>query len=313
MSAVLNYVKLAQHMAAKPQKVTIVLKPKTLDLFNNLLPILSSWLKRRKKEIQFLTQDRPRILKIFKGQGGANSLSFIEINDIFKRSDFIISLGGDGTLIGLAPYAIREQAPIFGVNLGHLGFITEFLKKELYEQLSLFLENRLSTEKIYLHSTALYRNGVKYQQGHFINDTVIGRPNIARMFSLIVECGDEQVYNLSGDGIIISSPMGSTAYSLAAGGPIVHPHAKVIILIPICPHSLTNRPLVIPDNREIIIRTKEASGTFLTMDGQRTFEMKKQDFALIKKGKRFLNIVKNPDKRYFDTLKEKFFHGRREG
>ena len=296
----------------KIQTVAIILRPKISNEFNNLLPTLTSWLKRRKKNIQFLTRDHPQLVKVFQDKK-TDSFNFIEEKDIFKRSDCIISLGGDGTLIGLAPYANKEASPIFGVNLGHLGFITEFLKKELYDQLTLFLENKLSTEKIYLYSATIYRNGKKYKKGYFLNEAVIGRPSVVKMFSLIIECGDEQIYNLSGDGIIVSSPFGSTAYSLAAGGPIVHPHARAIILTPICPHSLTNRPLVIPDNKEILIRGKGINEVYLTMDGQRVFEMKEKDFAVIEKGKRFLNIAKNPDKKYFNTLREKFFHGRREG
>ncbi|MCY4644779.1 MAG: NAD(+)/NADH kinase [Bacteriovoracales bacterium] len=294
--------------------MTAVLKPKSISEFSNLLPTLTTWLKKRKKEIQFLDQDRLRIENIFKRRGprSLQPLQFISSNDLFKKSDCIVSLGGDGTLIGLAPHAKKNPVPILGINLGHLGFITEFPKKELYEQLSIFLKGQLNVEKTYIYSATLYREGKKIQKSYFLNDAVIGKSNIARMFSLTVECGEEQIYNLSGDGIIVSSPIGSTAYSLAAGGPIVHPHVKAITLTPICPHSLTNRPLVIPDDKEILIRADGSSGICLTMDGQRALEVAEQDFVVIKKEKRFLNLVKNPDKKYFDTLKEKFFHGRRE-
>ena len=294
------------------KKITIILKPNVLSEFRNLLPTLTSWLKRRKKEVQFLSQDEERINKIF-NQKAPSPFQFIKYQDAFKKSDCILSLGGDGTLIALAPYVGRWFTPVFGVNLGHLGFITEFLKKELYESLNLFFKNELQIEKAYLYSASFYKKGKKYEKCCFLNDAVIGKSNIARMFSLVVECNDEQIYNLSGDGIIISSPLGSTAYSLAAGGPIVHPHTKAIILTPICPHSLTNRPLVIPHDKKILIRTKENNETYLTLDGQRIFEMKECDFITIHKEKKCLNIVKNPDKKYFSTLKEKFFHGRREG
>ena len=123
-----------------------------------------------------------------------------------------------------------------------MGFITEFLKKELYHQLKLFFEHKLPSEKIYLYSATLYRGEEKLQKSYFLNDAVIGKSNISRMLSLSVYYSGEQVYNLWGDGIIISSPLGSTAYSLAAGGPIVHPGVAAILLTPICPHSLTNRP-----------------------------------------------------------------------
>ena len=299
-------------MEKRYQKITFVLKPKVLGQLSNLLPALTSWLKRQEKQIQFFIPERAQIKRIFQNRK-MSSFHFIEPKYVFKQSDLIISLGGDGTLIGLACYANKESAPIFGVNLGHLGFITEFLKKELYEQLTLFLKNKLSLEKIYLYSATLHKNKDTHNKDYFLNDAVVGRSNISRMLSLVVECDSEEIYNLSGDGIIISSPLGSTAYSLAAGGPIVHPQVRAMVLTPISPHSLTNRPLVIPDSREIIICTKGPGEAHLTMDGQRAFAMNQRDFIVIKKEKRFFNIVKNPNKKYFSTLREKFFHGRRKG
>ena len=299
-------------MEKKYQKITLILKPRILGQLSNLLPTLTSWLKRRGKEIQFFIEERPQIENIFQNKK-TTSFQFIEPKHVFKKSDLIISLGGDGTLIGAASYANEESAPVFGVNLGHLGFITEFLKKELYEQLTLLFKNKLSVEKIYLYSATIHKNKAIYNKDYFLNDAVVGKSNLSRMLSLVVECDNEQIYNLSGDGIIISSPLGSTAYSLAAGGPIVHPHVGAMVLTPISPHSLTNRPLVIPDNREIIVHSKEPEKIYLTMDGQRVFEMGQQDFIVVKKEKKFFNIVKNPDKKYFNTLKEKLFHGRRKG
>ena len=298
-------------MTKKLQTITIILHPGPPHEIYNLLPNLASWLIRRKKKIQFLSEDRSRILKILKHK--ENSICYVEKKHIFKKSEMILSLGGDGTLIGLASCIGREQTPIFGVNLGHLGFLTEFFKRELYDQLTLFLQNKLSIEKVRLYSATIYQNKKKYHRAYFLNDAVVGRSDIARMFSLIIQCNEEQIYNLSGDGVIISSPLGSTAYSMAAGGPIVHPHSKAIVLTPICPHSLTNRPLVLPDNKEILIRTKGSNKTYITVDGQRSFAITDQDSILIKRANRFLNIVKNPDKKYFNTLREKFFHGRREG
>ena len=292
------------------QKTAIALKPHFLRGYSSFLPELTHWLNSQKKEVFFLKKETDRISKIFRGQKTAN-FKFIEPENIFKESDFIISLGGDGTLISLAAHAKREQTPIFGVNLGRLGFITEFQKKEIYEYLPHLFQGKLKTEKINLYSVNIYKNSKKYQSHSFLNDAVLGRPDVARMFPLVLECDGKEVYNFSGDGIIISSPLGSTAYSLAAGGPIVHPKVQAIILSPICPHSLTNRPLIIPDNKEILLKTGKPMDTLLTVDGQRNFQIEKKDFITIKKNRKFLNIVKNPDRNYFNTLKEKFFYGRR--
>ena len=133
------------------------------------------------------------------------------------------------------------------------------------------------------------------------------------MFKIDVECNEEHMYELSGDGLIISSPIGSTAYSLAAGGPIVHPSVNGIILTPICPHGLTHRPLVIPDSQTIeLIVPKKEQELMLTLDGQSVHSLESLDRVRITKNKnRYINLIKNPDRAYFQTLKEKFTYGRR--
>lgn len=297
---------------AKYKTATIVLKPKKLTEFSNLVPNLTSWLKRRKISVQFTNRDEDRLAKIFSNKS-TSSFEIIKKEDVFKKSDFIISLGGDGTLIGLSKHATNTNTPVFGVNLGHLGFITEFIKKEFYEQLTCFLDGKLKNEKVYLYSATLSRESKKIEKQFFLNDAVITKTDISRMFSVNIEADLESVYTISGDGVIVSTPIGSTAYSLAAGGPIVHPHVRAMLLTPICPHSLTNRPLVLPDNTEIKMQTKDQGSLHLTLDGQRVIEMESRDIITIKREKRFINLVKNNEKSYFDTLRTKFFHGRREG
>ena len=292
------------------KKITIVIKPKTPRGLANYLVVLMSWLKKRRKTVQFLSGDQVRLEKLLKEQ---KKIEFIEDEKIFKKSDLIISLGGDGTLIGLAAHAGRESTPVFGVNFGHLGFVTEFLKKELYEQLALYFNGKLKVERIPLFSATICSGGQERERSYFLNDATVTGSHLARMISMVVECDGEQIYNLSGDGIIVSSPLGSTAYSLGAGGPIVYHRVLAMVLSPICPHSLTNRPLVIPDDKEITIRSSKDKETNLSIDGQRVFRVGPQEVVCVRKDKKFINIVKNPEKRYFEVLKEKFFHGRREG
>ncbi len=299
-------------MSKNLKNITIVLKPQSTIEFNNLIPNLILWLKRRKKNVYFIERDEKRVLKILKNKQ-AKVDGFISKEDTFHKSDLIISLGGDGTLIGLAKYAKQDKTPIFGVNLGHLGFITEFYKRDFYEQLTLVFSGKLEIIKINLFSATVLSGAKIIDKSYFVNDAVVGKSNISRMFTLCVETEDDLIFNLSGDGLIISSPIGSTAYSLAAGGPIVSPSVKSLILTPICPHSLTNRPLVLADNNSIHINSKDKVEMQLTLDGQKAMAVSPNFSVLIKKERRFFNIIKNPDKKYFNTLREKFFHGKREG
>jgi NAD+ kinase len=148
-------------------------------------------------------------------------------------------------------------------------------------------------------------------RSHFVNDAVINKNDISRMFTLSMETNEEQVALFSGDGVIISSPIGSTAYSLAAGGPIIHPSVKSLAITPICPHSLTNRPMVITDDSALIIKVYPTKGQInLTLDGQEYLEINNQDSVIIKKSSLVSNLIKNPERTYFQTLKEKFAQGK---
>ena len=291
-------------------KISIVLKPKVVSDFSNVLPNLVDWLKRRKCSVQFLDHEQDRIHKIFKGK--TKSFEFIEKDNISKVSDLIISLGGDGTLIGICRKATQTMPPVFGVNMGHLGFITEFNKVNMFDELTRILKGEYTTRDLYVYSVEVQKYGKKVFKGKFINDAVINKNDISRMFTLSVEVDGEHVYDLSGDGIIVSSPTGSTAYSLAAGGPIIHPGVNGIVLTPICPHSLTHRPLLITDKSIVKIKVdKKNSPVNLTLDGQLNISVDSNEVVLIKRLGKKVKLIENPDRNYFLTLKEKFTHGKR--
>lgn len=294
--------------------ITVVLKPEVINEFYNLLPNLKLWLERRKKQIQFIETELPRLQKIFKTKE-LESVKFLKNDDVFPKSDLIISLGGDGTLLGLCRQAKKGQTPIFGVNLGHLGFLTEFTKNEFFENLNDFFENRFEIRKQNLFKVKIFRNNKLRFQGSFLNDAVINKKDIARMFKLKVDADSELIYNVSGDGLIISSTLGSTAYSLAAGGPLVHPDVKAILLTPICAHGLTHRPLVLPDHLAIQVKPlNNEDNVLLTLDGQVAVDVNSKDLIQVTKDSvRAVYLVKNAERSFFHTLKEKFDYGRREG
>ena len=293
------------------QIISIILKPSEFEDLSNLMTNLVRWLCKRKKNVVLLQSEYERLQSVL-SKKTLEMIDFKSEDFVFKSSDLIISLGGDGTLLGVYR-KVNPQIPIFGVNLGHLGFITEFNKNDFYEKLNVVLAGKFEIIKKQLFSVTI--NGHESQQKQFfLNDAVISKNDIARMVTVSVDADEEHIYNLSGDGLIISSTIGSTAYSLAAGGPIVHPEVKAILLTPICPHSLTHRPLVLPESREIRIQLLDPKDSaHITLDGQNVLTIKSRDKVTISKEvKRKISVIKNDEKSYFHTLKEKFIHGRRE-
>lgn len=197
--------------------------------------------------------------------------------------------------------------------MGRLGFITEFSKSNFYDWLAKAINEELEIYKLPLYKVEVLRKDKSIYKGHFMNDLVINKNDISRIFSLSVECNGEPLYNISGDGMIVSSPLGSTAYSLAAGGPIIHPQVNSMALTPICPHSLTHRPIVIPGNSAVTFRGLKNQGPIsLTLDGQEVLEISKGEVVKVSKNNsRKVDVLLNPKRNYFHTLKEKFTYGRR--
>lgn len=299
---------------AQLKNISIVLKPKTHSDFESILPNLASWLLRRKKTVSFLEKEKERLTKIFKND--VKNLNFIAESDLHSSSDLIITLGGDGTLIGVCRNIKKSSPPIFGVNMGHLGFITEFTKAEFFDQLEATLKGDFKITTLCLYQVEVFAKKKEQPifKGFFLNDVVVNNSQISRMLTLSVESEGEHIYNLSGDGLIISSPIGSTAYSLAAGGPIIHPHVNAITLTPICAHSLTHRPLVIPDHSNVMIKAARSDELIkLTLDGQQQLTIGPNEIIKVtKKRTKIVRLIKNPNRTYFRTLKDKFTHGARE-
>jgi NAD+ kinase len=232
-------------------KIGIALKPNTLSEFYGLLPNLTQWILKKKISIFFKDSDQDRINKIFNKK--TSSFEFINENTFFHKMDLIISLGGDGTLIGVCRKS-SSKIPILGVNLGRLGFITPFAKNEFFDYLGTVTSSKFKTTKHSLYKVQVLRKGKIIFNNYFLNDLVFSKNDIARMIHLRVEANNDHIYNLSADGLIISTTVGSTAYSLAAGGPLIHPQLGSLILTPICPHSLTYRPLVMPEKSKFVVK-----------------------------------------------------------
>jgi NAD+ kinase len=295
----------------KIKLISIKLKPTKIENIESIVSNLIRWLTRKSIQVQFLINEQKRLEKEC-SKKILKMTSFVNEKDFYEGPDLLISLGGDGTLIG-ASHLTNKLIPIFGINLGRLGFITEFNRTNFFNDLESVINGKFQTRKIYLFNVKVIDKKKKVlHNGNFLNDVVINKNDIARMFKLKIECNDEDIYNLSGDGLIVASPLGSTAYSLAAGGPIINPDVKAMILTPICPHSLTYRPLAIPDTSKLKVGLLDRYETVtVTLDGQHAFQFSYgQQVSITKSKSKYITIIKNEERNYFQVLKEKFFHGR---
>ena len=239
----------------------------------------------------------------------AGARRVVERADLPREADLVLVLGGDGTLLAMAK-AIAEadrDIPILAVNFGSLGFLTEITRPEIYSSLDAVLAGRaVHDERMMLRAVATRASAASSTHAA-LNDIVFTRTALSRMIDLAVWVGDQFVASVKADGLIVASPTGSTAYNLAAGGPIVHPAMDAIVLTPIAPHTLTNRPIVIPAEREVRVKSTgtNAGNVYVTVDGQTGFEMAEGDEVAISRAARPLRLVRASERSYFEVLRQK--------
>jgi NAD+ kinase len=232
--------------------------------------------------------------------------------DIPGCTDLLIVLGGDGTLLSAARLTAECRVPILAVNLGGLGFLTTVPQDEIYSILEeLFAGKHRVSERVMLDAEII-RAGTVIRRQIALNDAVLNKAALARIMDLELRVDGEYVTTYKSDGLILSTPTGSTAYSLAAGGPIVYPTVEAFVVSPICPHTLTNRPIVIPDSATIEIDFKaEDDAVFLTLDGQIGIELLRGDHIRVRKAPNKLMLVRPARKTYYQILRSKLKWGER--
>lgn len=249
----------------------------------------------------------------FPGPLAAVSSDGVARTELLRRADLVIVLGGDGTLLGLAR-SLRERAvPILGANFGRLGFLTLFASDEILPMLERILAGDFQvSERTLLEARALHA-GAEFYSSVVFNEVVISKGGaIARIIDLETSVDDAFVCNYKADGLIVTTPSGSTAYSLAAGGPIVHPSVGVLTLSPICPHTLTNRPIVVPD--DVVIRVVVGSpdnDVVLTFDGQESCTLENGDVVEVRKFPHPAPLIQAPNRSFYDVLRNKLHWGHR--
>jgi NAD+ kinase len=227
-------------------------------------------------------------------------------------ADIVIVFGGDGTMLGVTRLIGDRGVPILGVNLGGLGFITEVDRDELFDCIDKMLSGNCSVEERIMLTARVNRNGKAAAEFTVLNDVVINKGALARIIELEAYITSNYVTTFKADGLIIATPTGSTAYSLAAGGPILYPTLNSIVLTPICPHTLTNRPIVLPDNVIVLVTLRSASeDVYLTMDGQIGFPLHKDDTVEIRKAAYTTRLLIPCQRNYFEVLRTKLKWGER--
>jgi NAD+ kinase len=237
--------------------------------------------------------------------------------DLPRDVDLVIVLGGDGTLLSMATRIAQagRDIPILGVNFGSLGFLTETRIDELYSSLESVMNGTALIEQRAMLTAEAYRDREQFDTRVVLNDVVFTKAALSRIIELSVSVSTGLVTKVKADGLIIATATGSTAYNLAAGGPIVHPHVDALILTPIAPHTLTNRPIVIPGGETIDVRPQIDPDTgddvYVTYDGQSGYPLQKGDVVRVRKSDRTLRLVKAPTRSYFAILREKLKWGER--
>ncbi len=269
-----------------------------------LVELLQSWGQEHQLSVRL-----DRDLQEHKLKG---DLAYYDRDELCEGADLLFVLGGDGTFLSGTHAAILHGTAVMGINLGGLGFLTEINATELEGLLPRVVRKELPIEKRFLLRASLYRQKKKIGMWMVLNDVVIHKGTLARIIDLTAYKNDSLVTNYKADGLIISTPTGSTAYSLSAGGPIVEPGVNCVVLTPICPHTLTNRPLMLHSLNKLCVRLDNSNGVvYLTLDGQTGVEMQEGDEVEVQVMPEQLNMVKSPTKDYFEVLRTKLKWGQR--
>ncbi|WP_306603731.1 NAD kinase [Azonexus sp.] len=226
-------------------------------------------------------------------------------NDIGAHADLAIVLGGDGTMLNAARRLARYCVPLVGVNQGRLGFMTDIARDDMLTCMDDLLDGRFQRENRMLLAAEVIRDGKELASNIALNDVVVDKGAIGRMIEFELFIDGAFIYNLRSDGLIVSTPTGSTAYSLSSGGPILHPTLTGIALVPLCPHSLTNRPIIVNDQADIELRITQADDPRAHFDGQLTLDLQRGDSVRLRRSEHTICFLHPPGYSYFAMLRQK--------
>ncbi len=284
------------------KRVGIISKPKKTEV-REIVPGLLTWFRERSIEA-FIDKETGAIMETRE--------HCLTRNEMPGEVDLLVVLGGDGTLLATARALNRKPVPILPVNLGGLGFLTEITREEIYPTLEMVVAGKHQTDRRVQIEGELIRADEILTSFLALNDVVLNKGAIARIFDFEVRVDGEFVSSYKSDGLIVSTPTGSTAYSLAAGGPIVAPFVEAFLITPICAHTLTHRPLVVPNTTHIEVKVKSLrEAAYLTVDGQVGIATYSEDVVRVRKADSYVELVRPPAATYFRILQKKLKWGER--
>ena len=288
------------------KRIGIVLKPHQPDALKTICQLVA-WLAER--DITLVGGPEIEREQIEHQTGCA--VPQVETDKLAAEVDLMLVLGGDGTMIATARMVGDHEVPVLGINYGGLGYLAEFRIEELYSALESILSGNYRLDRRVMLAVELRRGDDPPKTSRVLNDVVINKSALARIIEIETYFDHYYVSSFRADGLIVSTPTGSTAYNLSAGGPVVFPSMNAVVITPICPFTLSNRPIVVPDNAEIELLLKtDNEEVALTLDGQVGFQMEVGDRVVIRKSRTTFNIIQPSNRNYFDVLRDKLRWGR---
>ena len=288
------------------KSIGVIVKPHQPDALETLCT-LTRWMSERGITFVGLPEIEREAIE---HQTGC-SVAVVNEDRLASEVDLILVLGGDGTMIATARMLDNARVPVIGVNYGGLGYLAEFPIEEMMPALEAILAGQYEVQPRLMLSIELRRGDEVVTRNRVLNDVVINKSALARIIEIEAYLNNQFVNLFRADGLIVATPTGSTAYNLSAGGPIIFPSMNAIVITPICPFTLSNRPIVVPDDSVIEVRLiTEKEDVALTLDGQVGFDLQSRDRVVIRKSNTAFNLVQPPNRNYFEVLRNKLKWGR---
>jgi NAD+ kinase len=288
------------------KRIGVVVKPHQPDALETLCR-LTEWLVAKGIQLVGLSEIAHEQIKNKTGC----EVEIVKDDQLASSVDLILVLGGDGTMIAAARIISDTEVPVIGVNYGGLGYLAEFPIEELFAALESILAGQYKLQKRVMLAVELWRGAELLTRNRVLNDVVVNKSALARIIEIEAYLDDQFVNTFRADGLIVATPTGSTAYNLSAGGPVIYPSMNAVVITPICPFTLSNRPIVVPDESKIDVRLiTDKEDVALTLDGQVGFPLEAGDRIVIRKSRTTFNLVQPPNRNYFDVLRDKLKWGR---
>jgi NAD+ kinase len=290
------------------RRVGVLVKPNQPEALETICR-LASWCASKGMTVvggPKLELERPRVEE----QTGC-AVEAVPHSELVRGVDLIVVLGGDGTMIGAARMVGDAGTPVLGVNFGTLGYLAEFTVEDMTSALEAVIAGDYTLDRRLMLSATVTRDGEQLMHDRVLNDVVISKSALARIVEIETWVDKKFVNRFRADGLIVSTPTGSTAYNLSAGGPIIYPSMSAVVVTPICPHTLSNRPLVVPDDVdfELVLKTPREE-VALTLDGQVGMPLEYEDRVTVRKSSTTFNLIQAHTRNYFDVLRNKLKWGR---